>query len=111
MRVTLAVGDERLPQDTELLFYRAASEALRNVERHADASHVRVAVLSANGTARLEVVDDGAGFTTERRDASRAEGHVGLSLLEELATRVGGHLDVVSSPGAGTSFVMEVPIS
>ena len=111
VRVTLAVGDERLPQDTELLFYRAASEALRNVERHADASHVRVAVSSANGTARLEVVDDGAGFTTERRDASRAEGHVGLSLLEELVTRVGGHLDVVSRPGAGTSFVMEVPIS
>ena len=111
VRVTLDVEDERLPQETELLFYRAVSEALRNVERHAGASHVRVAVSSADGTARLEVVDDGAGFTAELRDASRAEGHVGLSLLEELVTRVGGHLDVVSRPGAGTSFVMEVPIS
>ena len=61
--VTLDVGDERLPQDIELLFYRAASEALRNVERHADASHVRVGVSSAqDGVARLEVVDDGVGL-------------------------------------------------
>jgi two-component system, NarL family, sensor kinase len=109
--VTLDVVDERLPEDTEVLFYRAASEALRNVERHANASHVRIGVFSANGTARLEVVDDGVGFTPEQCDASRAEGHVGLSLLEELATRAGGRLDVASRPGDGTSLVLEVPVS
>ena len=43
------------------------------------------------------------------RERSRAEGHVGLSLLEELAARMGGTLDVRSEPGAGTSFVVEVP--
>jgi signal transduction histidine kinase len=109
--VTLDVVDERLPEETEHLFYRAASEALRNVERHAGASHVRIGVASANGTARLEVVDDGAGFTTEERAASRAEGHVGLSLLEELATRAGGQLVVTSQPGEGASVVLEVPVS
>jgi signal transduction histidine kinase len=109
--VTLDVVDERLPEDTEVLFYRAASEALRNVERHAGASHVRVGVTSANGTARLEVDDDGAGFTSEQRDASRAEGHVGLSLMDELASRAGGRLVVDSRPGAGTSLVLEVPLS
>ena len=107
--VTLDVVDGRLPEDTELLFYRAASEALRNVERHAGASHVRVAVTSVNGTAKLEVVDDGAGFTPEQRDASREEGHVGLSLLDELATRAGGRLIVASQSGGGTSVVIEVP--
>jgi two-component system, NarL family, sensor kinase len=109
--VTLDGVDERLPEDTEVLFYRAASEALRNVERHADASHVRIGVTSVDGTARLEVVDDGAGFTPEERDASRSEGHVGLSLLEELATRAGGRFVVNSRPGDGTSLVLEVPVS
>lgn len=109
--VTLDGVDERLPEDTEVLFYRAASEALRNVERHADASHVRISVTSVDGTARLEVVDDGAGFTPEQRDASRSEGHVGLSLLEELATRAGGRFVVNSRPGDGTSLVLEVPVS
>jgi signal transduction histidine kinase len=109
--VTLEVVDERLPADTEVLFYRAASEALRNVERHAGASQVRITVTSTNGRARLDVVDDGVGFTSEQRDASRAEGHVGLSLLDELTTRAGGRLVVASRPGDGTSVVLEVPVS
>ena len=109
--VTLDVVDERLPEDTEALFYRAASEALRNVEQHADAGHVLIGVTSVAGVGRLEVVDDGAGFTAEQRDASRSEGHVGLSLIEELATRAGGRLVVTSRPREGTSLVLEVPVS
>jgi signal transduction histidine kinase len=34
---------------------------------------------------------------------------VGLSLLEELAARMNGTLEVRSTPGEGTSFVLEVP--
>ena len=99
----------QLSEDVDLLFYRAAGEAVRNVERHADAGRVVVRVGKSAGVARLEIVDDGVGFTAEERERSRAEGHVGLSLLEELADRLGGSLQVRSSPGAGTSFVLEVP--
>jgi signal transduction histidine kinase len=98
-----------LDDETEQLFYRAAGEAIRNVERHADASHLTVRVGSGDGWARLEVNDDGVGFTQEDRDASRAEGHVGLSLLAELAARSGGSLEVRSTPGEGATFVMEIP--
>jgi signal transduction histidine kinase len=107
----LDVADDDLPldDDTELLFYRAAGEAIRNVERHAEARHVSVTVDRRDGQARLEIVDDGKGFTQEARDRSRAEGHVGLSLLEELAARMQGRLDVRSTPGTGTTFTLEVP--
>ena len=111
VEASLAVAGEPLPEDVERLFYRAAGEAIRNVRLHAQASTVAVSVSSSNGAARLEVVDDGVGFTTAERERSRAEGHVGLSLLEELATRMGGRLDVVSTPGEGTSFELEVPSS
>jgi signal transduction histidine kinase len=102
-------GGPPLNDATELLFYRAAGEAIRNVERHARASHLSVHVGRRNGRALLEVVDDGLGFTRVRREESRAEGHVGLSLLEELAERMDGTLEVRSTPGEGTSFVLEVP--
>ncbi len=108
--VSLEVADDlALNEETELLFYRAAGEAIRNVERHAGATRVSVSVGRRNGLARLEVTDDGAGFTQAQREQSRADGHVGLSLLEELAARMEGTLDVRSTPGAGTSFVLEVP--
>ena len=111
IETTLDVADGLdLDEETEQLFYRAAGEAIRNVERHADAHHLVVRLRSRDGRARLEVVDDGIGFTREDRDASRAEGHVGLSLLEELAARMGGSLEVRSTPGEGATLVMEVPI-
>jgi signal transduction histidine kinase len=110
IRVSLDVAEDlALDDETELLLYRAASEAIRNVERHAAASNASVTVGGENGRARLEVVDDGAGFTGAERERSRSEGHVGLSLLEELASRMDGTLDVRSEPGQGTSFTLEVP--
>ena len=107
--VTVEVDDAALGEETELLFYRAAGEAIRNVEHHAGARKLSVEVARANGLARLAVVDDGDGFSEADRERSRSDGHVGLSLLEELASRLDGTLEVRSTPGEGTSFVLEVP--
>ena len=101
--------DLQVSTDTELLLFRAANEALRNVERHAAAAHVTVRVDEPDGKVRLEVSDDGAGFESSELERRRAEGHVGLALLEELAERAGGSVSIVSTPGKGTSFVLEVP--
>jgi signal transduction histidine kinase len=110
VEVTIDVAEgAALSDDTEQLFYRAAGEAIRNVERHAGARHLSVEVARRDGRARLEIVDDGVGFTQAERERSRSGGHVGLSLLEELAVRMHGTLEVRSAPGDGTSFVLEVP--
>lgn len=97
----------------DALVYRVAREALRNVAEHADgASRVSVDVTrdpGPPGRIRLEVADDGAGFDASRRAARAEEGHVGLTLLEDLARGAGGTLDVRSTPGAGTTLVLEVP--
>ena len=104
-----------VPQDlhvdagTEMLLFRAAGEAVRNVERHARAKHVTVSVDDTDGKVRLEVADDGTGFVPTELERRRAEGHVGLSLLEQLVTRAGGTLQIESSPGHGTLLRVEVP--
>ena len=106
----LTVGSELgLDEDAERIVYRAAVEALRNVERHAGAQRVAVSVERDGAGVRLEVVDDGTGFAPGDRERRRDEGHVGLSLLEELAARAGGRLDVRSAPGEGTTFALELP--
>jgi two-component system, NarL family, sensor kinase len=110
LQTSLEVDDGvRLGPDAELVLFRAAGEALRNVVAHADATSVAVRVEVADGRARLEVVDDGRGFEPDERGRRRAEGHVGLSLLEELASGLGGGLEVRSATGTGTRFVVEVP--
>jgi signal transduction histidine kinase len=101
--------DLELGEEDERLLYRVALEALRNVERHAHATRVSVDLRSTPNGVELEVVDDGAGFTSEERRRRADEGHVGLSLLEELAAGSGGHLAVRSEPGDGTTVTLELP--
>jgi two-component system, NarL family, sensor kinase len=99
-----------LPPEVESLLFRASREAFRNVERHAQADRVSLRVRAENGLALLEVQDDGIGFSSERSEPSRADGHIGLLLLSDLAVDAGGVLHVDSAEGQGTKVRLEVPI-
>jgi len=103
-------GRPALDAETELLLYRAAREALRNVTEHADAHHVRLSLGSEDGSVRLVVEDDGAGFSPADLERRRREGHVGLTLLRGLVTEAGGSVGVDSAPGHGTRVDVEVPV-
>jgi signal transduction histidine kinase len=82
-------------------------EALGNVARHAHAHGVGVTVAVATEplVLRLEIDDDGIGMEA----ADRHGGH-GLRNIASRALRLGGRVDVDSSPGAGTIIRWEVPI-
>lgn len=103
-------GTEHLDQAQEALVYRVAHESLRNVVDHAQATRVRVDVTGAQGVARLVVADNGRGFTPEESRARAAAGHLGLSLLAEVARQAGAVLAVRSVPGEGTTVELEVPV-
>lgn len=110
IEVELSVaGQDRIDQAQEALVYRTAQEALRNVVDHAAATRVSVHVSGDVGVARLVVVDNGLGFTEGQRARRSSEGHLGLSLLEEVARQSGAELRINSSPGEGTTVELEVP--
>lgn len=108
--LTVDDADRLLDFAQQALVYRAAQEAVRNVIAYADASSVRVELVFDNGVARLVVADDGRGFGPETRAERAAEGHLGLSLLAELAQQSGARLDVYSRPGEGTRVELEAPL-
>jgi two-component system NarL family sensor kinase len=96
------------PRDA--LIYRAAREAVRNAQAHADATMVCVEVTNPSpATTRLVVTDDGRGFAPGERVRREADGHVGLTLLEGLVKQVDGTVEVSSEPGEGTRLELEVP--
>lgn len=104
--------DVRTSEDTteeaESLVYRVAQEAVRNIVRHAHASHVRLEVVEEAGVLRLEVRDDGDGFDPSR--SSRRQGSVGLPLLAALVHERGGRLRVTSVVGEGTTVTLRLPL-
>lgn len=86
--------------------YRVAREALTNSVKHATAKRLSVTLQSANGSAVLTVEDDGAGFDPSQR----FPGHLGLTSMRERMQKVGGSLELVSSPGNGTRLRAVVPL-
>jgi two-component system sensor histidine kinase DevS len=87
--------------------FHIAQEALANVQKHARASAVEARVTARNGLLRLAISDNGVGFTPGR--GAEPE-HRGLRNMAERAQGLGGHLSLESSPGKGTTVVVEVPM-
>ncbi|MDX6219618.1 MAG: two-component system, NarL family, sensor kinase [Frankiales bacterium] len=101
----VSAEDVVVPEAVESLIYRTAQEAVRNVVRHASASHVWLS-LTATPTI-LTVRDDGVGLSSG--DSPRRRGSVGLELLTALSEAQGGTLTVTGEPGSGTTLRLEWP--
>jgi two-component system nitrate/nitrite sensor histidine kinase NarX len=86
----------------EMQLLRIVQESLANIRKHAKAHTVRV-LLTCNteGEYRLLVEDDGVGFDNVRPHGNPGE-HIGLSIMEERARRVGAEIRIESEPGEGT---------
>jgi two-component system sensor histidine kinase UhpB len=93
----------KLAPETELAVYRIAQESLTNVARHANATHVEVALEGGRDSVILRVTDDGRGF-----DGTPNE-HGGLRSMRERALLVGGALAIKQAPRAGVEVRLEVP--
>lgn len=85
----------------ELQITRIAQEALANIRKHARAHTVRMLLTRDGGDYVLLVEDDGIGFDSPAARGSPGE-HIGLSIMEERARRIGAVLRIESDPGEGT---------
>ena len=92
-----ADGICRYPQEAEATVYFCVLEALQNVQKYANATHVRVRLQDADGVLRFEVEDDGRGF-----DAEHVRKGAGLTNMQDRLDALGGSLEITSVPAHGT---------
>ncbi len=98
---------EYFANDSAILFYRIAVEAVRNAVRHGKAKRVEIWSLADPQCLRLTITDDGIGF-----DPSAVSGdHFGLQIMHSRAELAGGKLSVRSSPGHSTCVELLMPLS
>lgn len=95
------------PREQQLQILFIVQEALSNVRKHANASHVRVRVAD-RGDFMLSIEDDGDGFEAWAV-LEQGESHVGLHIMRERAERIDATLDVESAPGKGTRVTLRLP--
>ena len=110
VRISDAAEALRLPGATEIQLLRIIQEALSNVRKHAGAGSATVSLDLAGDELRLEVEDDGRGFDPDS-PARTGWPRFGLQTMRERAHALGGTFELRSSPGAGTSIVVSVPVA
>ena len=94
--------DRRFPESAEVAAYYVVAEALTNVAKHARASKVDVCVHADGANLHLSIRDDGIGGA----DSTKGSGLIGLI---DRVEAVGGHMEVSSRAGSGTSLLAEIP--
>ena len=96
--------DLRPEQESALAM--ALREAVTNVVRHADAQRATISITTAGVWVRLEVSDDGRGYSAQ-------EGS-GLTGMRERISALGGHVDVRNAGGpdrSGTVVEVTLPLT
>lgn len=90
-------GDEDLPMEVRIAFYRIVQEALNNVAKHAEATHATVLLVMSPESAEVLIEDDGRGFQPH----AVAGKCLGLTIMRERAEEIQAKLTIESQPGYG----------
>jgi anti-sigma regulatory factor (Ser/Thr protein kinase) len=101
LRVDLRItGAPQAPETVALATARAVGEALTNVERHSGVDAATVAARTVEGGFEVAISDEGAGFSSKETGRGLSE-----SVIARME-RVGGNVDISSTPGHGTVVVL-----
>jgi len=107
LTVDLSVkGEEQLPPDVQIVFYRIAQESLNNVTKHAAANSVAISLHFEPHAVSLSVADDGRGFEMEELSPDS----LGMSIMRERVEEIGATLEIDSIVGEGTTITCVWPV-
>lgn len=96
-----------LPTQIELQVIRIIQEALANARKHSEANVVRVWMRGdENGHYTVLIEDDGIGISERQKQNADGE-HVGLSVMQDRASRIGGTLSIEGEAGEGVQVRLE----
>ena len=88
------------------MIYRIVQEGLSNARNHSKSKEILVSLKQRGDRLRIEIRDWGMGFDPE----TVREDHFGLEGIRERARLLGGKCNIKSTPGEGTSIVVELPV-
>ncbi len=104
-----------LKSEQEFQIVRIVQESLANVGKHSQARTVRILARSPNPSSSVDhrnceilIEDDGIGIENPNLTNSLGE-HIGISVMEERARRIGGKISIETESGEGTQILLTFP--
>lgn len=96
---------KKIKKQISLIIYRAVQELVQNTLKHANASAISVQLMLQDNTLRVSVEDNGKGFDTAILNVKQRSG---LKDMVYRLQKIGGKVDVESSPGYGTTVFIHL---
>lgn len=100
---------DKAPNDmdsqVELILFRIVQEAIHNIIKHAQATHMEVRITREEDLLKLAIEDNGVGFDS----TAPGNGGSGLANIESRCKLIHADLEIKSAPGAGTVISLQLP--
>ena len=100
-----------LPGEAKIHLYRIFQEILTNIEKHAQATEVRVNIHRSDHHLTCLIADNGRGMPAESADRPGAAIGLGLPAINERVLMLGGTLEIFSQENSGTEIRFSVPLT
>jgi len=117
-RLSLAEAGLRIQADGEQLRRAIGNLVLNAIDAMPQGGALRIATAREDGHVRLSISDTGMGLTEEECDrlftpyyTTKQHGTgLGLAIVQSVVSDHGGKISVVSTPGNGATFMIELPV-
>ena len=108
VQLVMDPGNVVVDSERAITCFRVLQEALTNVARHAEATHVRIQVGQENGFCHLDIYDNGKGIADHDVTNPHSLGLIGI---RERVFHLEGEVAINGSPSEGTHISIKVPCS
>lgn len=95
---------EDLSSDKKITVFRIVQEQLKNILKHAQASHTEISIVNAEGVLQLAIEDNGNGF-----DPRQTFQGIGFTNIRERTEFYNGSVEVSAAPGKGCKLIVSLP--
>ena len=99
--------DNRMEQEKETVLYRVIQEVVANIIKHAKASELTLQLIRHESELSIVIEDNGVGFDTSNLNSFTG---IGLKNIISRVEFVNGAVHFDSTPGKGTSVIIEIPL-
>jgi PAS domain S-box-containing protein len=98
--------NRKISNELQLNLYRILQEQLRNIEKYASATEIKIILLLRNENLYLTTVDNGIGFVMNNGVAG-----IGFANMRRRVELFNGEIEIDSSPGKGCKILISIPIN
>lgn len=90
------------------MIFRVFQEGLKNIIKYANATQITLTVNQNKNSLIITIQDNGIGFKIKDQNLTNG---IGLNNMKKRIDSIGGQLEILSSPGQGTTLIIKIAIN